>query len=207
MRRVLDVDILQDGETRDRVVFASLALLVVGVAGALVLALAGGFAPSGWVWWVALAAGYLASLPVHELVHAAFFKLLGPRGTKVRFGCQAGMLYAGCPGTRLARGRFAAVLLAPFVLLNLAYLAVGLATGDALLAWALFALHASGCTGDLYFAYLVLRHPEADLCEDTDRGFALWSSADGPVAGGRGGGEARVCPTPPSRSAGPSRVR
>lgn len=180
MRLVLDVDILQDGETRDRVVHASLALLAVGAAGVLALVLAGGFAPSGWAWWAALVAGYLASLPVHELVHGAFFKLFGPRGTKVRFGYQAGMLYAGCPGTRLTRGRFAAVLLAPFVLLSLAYLAVGLATGDALLAWALFALHASGCTGDLHFVWLIARHPEADLCEDTDRGFALWAGAEGP---------------------------
>ncbi len=181
MRLVLDVDILQDGETRNRVVYASLALLVAGLAGALALALAGGFAPSGWAWWAALAVGYLASLPVHELVHGAFFKLLGPRGAKVRFGYQAGMLYAGCPGVRMARGRFAAVLLAPFVLLSLAYLAAGLATGDALLAWALFALHAAGCMGDLYFVWLIACHPEADLCEDTDRGFALWARGADPA--------------------------
>lgn len=177
MRKVLDVDILNDGATQRLVGRASLAIAAFGVAGALALALACGWRPGGVGWWLALAALYVACLPVHELVHGAFFKLLGPRGTKVRFGYQTGMLYAGCPGARMGRGRFAAVLLAPFLLVSAACAAGGIAFGNPLMAWAIGWLHAAGCAGDLYFAWLVARHPEADACEDTERGIALWSSA------------------------------
>ena len=177
MRKVLDVDILNDGATQRLVGRASLAIAAFGVAGALALAPACGWRPGGVGWWLALAALYVACLPVHELVHGAFFKLFGPRGTKVRFGYQAGMLYAGCPGARMGRGRFAAVLLAPFLLVSAACAAGGIAFGNPLMAWAIGWLHAAGCAGDLYFAWLVARHPEADACEDTERGIALWSSA------------------------------
>lgn len=184
MRKVLEVDILNDAGTQRLVGRWGLVPLGVGALGAAVLVLVGGAGAEletlGWCWWAALALGYLVSLPVHELVHAACFKLLGGRGTRVRFGFQAGMLYAGCPGRRFARGRFLVVLLAPLVLLTCVYVVLGFLGDAPLLAWALVWLHASGCAGDAYFAWLVLRHPEARLCEDTSVGFTLW---EGPDAG------------------------
>ena len=177
LRKVLEVDVLTDAATQRLVALWSVALLVPGVAHVAALVIVGGLAPAGWGWWVALVVGYLVCLPVHELIHAAFFKLLGRRGLRVRFGCSSWMLYAGCPGERFPRRRFLAVLVAPFVLLSLCFLLLGTLGGAPLLAASLFWLHASGCTGDFYFAWVALRHPEAAWCEDTDRGFALW--ADG----------------------------
>lgn len=177
MHKVLDADILNDDATQRRVAWISLAIAGAGVVGALALALACGWRPGGIGWWLALAGLYVACLPVHELTHGAFFKLLGPRGTRVRFGYQSGMLYAGCPGTRMGRGRFAVVLLAPFVLVTAVCVLGGCALGAPLMAWSLAWLHASGCAGDLYFVWLIARHPEADACEDTEAGIALWSSA------------------------------
>ena len=181
MRKVLEVDILNDADTRRRVGLWSLAPLGAGVLGAALLALAGADAAEagpeafGWRWQLALTLGFLASLPVHELVHAAFFRLFGGRGTRVRFGFQAGMLYASCPGRRFARREFLAVLLAPLTLLTCVYVLIGIFCGLPLLAWALAWLHASGCAGDAYFAWLIARHPEADTCEDTSVGITLWS--------------------------------
>ena len=98
LRRVLEVDVLTGAATQRLVALWSVALLVPGVAHVAALVIVGGLAPAGWGWWVALVVGYLVCLPVHELIHAAFFKLLGRRGLRVRFGCSSWMLYAGCPG-------------------------------------------------------------------------------------------------------------
>ena len=186
LRRVLDVDVLGDPATRRVVAKWSLALLALGAAHVAALVLVGGFTPVGWPWWVALVAGYLACLPLHELVHAAFFKLFGRRGLRVRFGCSSGMLYAGCPGERFPRRRFMVVLIAPFVLFGLCFLLLGTLGCAPLLAASLFWLHTSGCAGDFYFAWLALRHPEAPWCEDTDRGFSLWAvGGDGVDAPGK----------------------
>lgn len=175
---VCDIDLMGDQVVQRAFVNASLAVAVVGLVGFVALT-ALGLGPETWRGWLRLAAGslaaYAASLPVHELIHAALFKLLGPAGTKVCFGYERGMLYAGCPGVELPRGRFVAVLLAPLVMVSLACLVAGVALGApaCLGAWAVFALHASGCTGDLYCVLQFLRHPQARWGRDTERGIAL----------------------------------
>lgn len=180
MRRVLDVNILEDEAVQGTVVRWSVPAMVAGLL-AVAWSLVSSIALDGRLdlpWLATVSVVYLVSLPVHELVHGAFFKLLGPAGTHVRFGFKQWMLYATCPGTLLPRNAFMAVLLAPFVLLTSAFLIAAAASGawSALLTVAL--LHASGCSGDLYFAWVIARHPEADTCEDTETGIALWSTAD-----------------------------
>lgn len=183
MRVVLDVNIFDEGEPAQKtlmraMVWFMLACLAAAIAASVPLCLTG-FGPGlGDLLPFGAAAilGYCASLPVHELVHAAFFKLLGPQGTKVIFGFQSGMLYAGCPGVRLSRGRIVVVLLAPLVTLSIVYGLLGLVlpfTWTPLLAVWLFALHTSGCIGDLYFVALIIRYPEATVCEDTNKGIRL----------------------------------
>ncbi len=183
MREVLDVNIFDEGTPAQKTlmrasIWLMLACLALAIVASIPLVLTG-FGPGldGLMRFVIVVfAGYAVSLPVHELVHAAFFKLLGPRGTKVIFGFQSGMLYAGCPGVRLSRGRCTAVLLAPFVTLSIVYGLLGLVLPFAwapLLAIWLFALHTSGCVGDFYFVALIARHPEATLCEDTNKGIRL----------------------------------
>lgn len=188
MRQVLDVNILEDQATQRRVTLlglpAGIAALILMIAMPLADRLGGGvgelqgfWAGSSLGWAIALLAVYIVSLPVHELVHAAFFKLFGPAGTRITFGFKSGMLYAGCPGRRFSRGQMTAVLLAPFALLSLTYLALGALLGLPFMMLAVFLLHTSGCVGDFYFAWLIARHPEADLIEDTPVGICLWSSA------------------------------
>ena len=183
MRQVLDVNILTDEATQKRVGWVSLVPTVLGCAAVgwgMASAGDGAQGPIGtwWAWFLAAVAAYAVSLPLHELVHALFFKALGPAGTKVKFGYQSGMLYAGCPGTKFASAQMLAVLLAPFVLLSVAYWALGQAFDLGWLALALFLLHGAGCAGDLYFAWLLCRRPEADQVEDTETGIRLWSSGE-----------------------------
>ena len=184
MREVLDVNIFdEDAPCRSALIRGAsrftLACLAVGILASVPLCLAGHVPQldlSLGVFMLAVGLGSLAVLPIHELIHGAFFKLLGPRGTRVIFGYQKGMLYAGCPGTRYSRGRFTAILLAPLVMLSGTFVILGLVLP---MAWAplaalwLLVLHAAGCAGDLYFALLIHTHPEATLCEDTDKGMRL----------------------------------
>lgn len=179
MRQVLDVNILEDPAVQKAVArwtmpctIAALVLVVAGIVYQLMTQTL--MDALGWLGWLVVL--YVVSLPLHELVHAAFFKMFGPAGTRIIFGYKSGMLYAGCPGVRLPRGRFITVLMAPFVVLTLGYLALGLGFHAWLLAWCLFFAHTAGCAGDFYFVRLILRHPEADLCEDTSTGIALWDS-------------------------------
>ena len=185
MRVVLDVDIFSEGTPHREALMRigrwfTLACLALGVlASAFVDVLAGAwpasFGQAAWLVGVVVVLS-AAALPVHELVHAAAFKLLGPAGTKVTFGHAAGMLYAGCPGVRLARGRFCAVLLAPVVVLTCAFCALGALVP---LGWAplaavwLVVFHAAGCVGDLYFAWLIVRTPGVACVEDTECGIRL----------------------------------
>lgn len=173
MRVVRDVDILSDARTQRLVTRLSLATLAACALVGAALAVGGAWRVAGIAPTLVALGAYLACLPLHELVHAALFLLLGPCGTRVRFGYASGMLYATCPGTVLSRGRFAAVLLAPCVVISAACAVVGAALDQPLLAWAVFALHGAGCAGDLYFVWLILRTPEATACEDTDRGMRL----------------------------------
>ena len=177
-RVVLAADIIENTEAQTILAMWSLGIVVAGAVVALSFALFSGVVPWGFGWWVLLVLVHIVTLPVHELIHAAMFKLLGPRGTRVRFGYESGMLYAGCPGTKMERGRFLVVLFAPFVVVTLAYVVMGIALGDPLVAWCLFVLHTAGCTGDFHFARLVLSHPEASMCEDTEVGITLWEPVD-----------------------------
>lgn len=184
MREVLDANIFDEGAPCREALMSgaswfTLACVAVGAAGSVPLGLAGYLPASGsnlGTFMLVLCVGSLVAMPIHELIHGAFFKLLGARGTKVTFGYQKGMLYAGCPGTRYTPARFTAILLAPLVVLTCVFVILGFALP---FSWApmaalwLIVLHAAGCVGDLYFALLIRRHPEATLCEDTDKGMRL----------------------------------
>ena len=184
MRVVLDVDIFTEGAPHQRALMRAgrrSTLACVAAAGIASVAMAAAGVGPGLTWGlVQLVACVvvlsLVALPVHELVHATLFQLLGPTHAKVTFGYQAGMLYAGCPGVRLSRARFCAVLLAPFTLITLAFVAFGVL---APLSWAplaavwLAALHTAGCVGDAYFVWLICRTPGATCVEDSERGIRL----------------------------------
>lgn len=181
MRELADIDVLTDERVRLVVARVSLAVLVACAALGVVLraaglgrGLVGEVARMGPIAWAAsLVAGVLVSLPVHELVHAALFRLAGGPGTRVRFGASSGMLYAGCPGLELGRAPMSVVLVGPAVVLSVALLAFGGAVGLPDLGYLWFACHLSGCAGDLYFVWRIWREPACTRVRDTERGIAL----------------------------------
>lgn len=189
MRTLLDIDFLADEALRRRLAALSLALLAASVALIALLVVAGvlpgaceaasllgrGTLP----WAAALVALTLVSMPVHELVHGALFRLLGGPGTRVRYGHAAGMLYAGCPGLVLSRARFCAVLLGPAALLSALLLALPCVLGYPLLGAIACVFHLSSCAGDVLAAALALREPACTHVQDTEEGVRLLTAERG----------------------------
>lgn len=183
-RTLGDIDFFGDDALRQRLVRASAWLLIGGAALAVALSVVVGTGvieemralPGDWgaaLWPLAMATLSVAALPVHELVHALFMRVLGGPGTRVSFGYQAGMLYAGCPGLVLSKPRFVAVLLAPTVLVTAALLGLGLVLGYPFMTLWAAVLHLSGCSGDILAAGAILRERACTHCRDTERGVEL----------------------------------
>ncbi len=173
MRLLAEIDVLSDARLLGRMTRASAAVLVAGLAACVATGLAAGVGDiaSPW-WWAALAVGSAAALPVHELVHAAAFRLLSP-GCHVTFGAQSCFLYTDAHGAVLTRGRMTCVLLAPAVLVSVALGAAALLAGQAVLAVALAALHLAGCVGDALMVAEVWAEPSCTHVRDTERGIDL----------------------------------
>lgn len=179
-----DIDFFGDDALCQRLVRASAWLLIGGAALAVALSVVAGTGvieemralPGDWgaaMWPLAMAALSAVALPVHELVHALFMRVLGGPGTRVSFGYQAGMLYAGCPGLVLSKPRFVVVLLAPTVLVTAALLGLGLVLGYPFMTLWAAVLHLSGCSGDILAAGTILRERACTHCRDTERGIEL----------------------------------
>lgn len=184
MRTLGDIDFFGDDALRQRLVRASAWLLIGGAALAVALSVVAGTGvieemralPGDWgaaMWPLAMAALSVVALPVHELVHALFMRVLGGPGTRVSFGYQAGMLYAGCPGLVLSKPSFVAVLLAPTVLVTATLLGLGLVLGYPFMTLWAAVLHLSGCSGDILAAGAILRERACTHCRDTERGVEL----------------------------------
>ena len=183
-RTLGDIDFFGDDALRQRLVRTSAWLLIGGAALAVALSVVAGTGvieemralPGDWgaaLWPLAMVALSVVALPVHELVHALFMRVLGGPGTRVSFGYQAGMLYAGCPGLVLSKPRFVAVLLAPTVLVTAALLGLGLVLGYPFMTLWAAVLHLSGCSGDILAAGAILRERACTHCRDTERGVEL----------------------------------
>ena len=183
-RTLGDIDFFGDDALRQRLVRASAWLLIGGAALAVALSVVAGTGvieemqalPGDWgaaMWPLAMVALSVVALPVHELVHALFMRVLGGPDTRVSFGYQAGMLYAGCPGLVLSKPRFVAVLLAPTVLVTAALLGLGLVLGYPFMTLWAAVLHLSGCSGDILAAGAILRERACTHCRDTERGVEL----------------------------------
>lgn len=175
MTELLDIDFLGDERLRARLTRWSLVLLACGLVATFAVAplLTSGVALHLLTALALLAGVTLVSLPVHELVHALFFRLLGGRGVHVRFGHADGMLYAGCPGLVLTRGRFLVVLLAPTVVLTVALVLIGMVFDLLFIALLAASFHLSGCAGDLLAAWIVARESACTHCQDTEVGVRL----------------------------------
>lgn len=181
MRVIGTVNVLEDADLQRSMVRASWIILGVGAAVAFALWLAS--LTSGWRvlepvslgWALGLVVASVVALPVHELVHAAAFVLLGSGDVRVSFGSKDFMLYTSANGAVLPRGRFMAVLLAPSVVVSALFALAGCAWHAPLFALLGGAFHLAGCTGDLGMVRVIRDTPAAAFVRDSPVGIELLS--------------------------------
>lgn len=165
---------MEDQSLLQQIMRWSVAIFVVTVATSV-----GVYAAERLQWgglWRSLLVAAIVSvavLPVHELLHAAAFKLLGGLGIKVSFGAKDAFLYTRTNDAVLSASRFVAVLLTPSVVLTAVLLLWGCIGGDPACGVLTAGLHLSGCTGDLLMAALIRSTPEATHVQDTETGCRL----------------------------------
>ena len=120
---------------------------------------------------------------LHELVHGAVYKK--HTGEKLTYGFALTCAYCGVPKIFTYRRTAIAAVLAPFVLFTVLLIPVlaicyFCSIGLYLAAGLVFALHFSGCSGDLYVAYLFATKYKDDriLMNDTGPRMAFFVPAD-----------------------------
>lgn len=174
MRRLVDIDLLDDEALQSDMAAGSLWIMLlgalVGVLGAAILP----HEPLSPQWFVLLGVVSVGVLPVHELIHAVAFMLASGFSAHITFGFSNWMLYTSAAGTVLPRRRFCVVLLAPAVMVTAALLTVAVVLGRPLLGWFLAVVHVAGCTGDIGYVRIIASEPQASLVQDTERGIALF---------------------------------
>ena len=181
MRVIGTVNVLEDAGVQRAMVSASWAIMGAGAAIAVVLWLVslafGGHVlePVGPGWVLGLVVASVVSLPVHELVHAAAFVILGSSDVHVSFGIKDFMLYTSANGAVLPRGRFMAVLLAPSVVVTALFVLAGCVWHAPLFALLGAAFHLAGCTGDLDMVRIIALTPAATFVRDSPAGIDLLS--------------------------------
>ena len=142
------------------------------VGGVITAASGAGGAVSPVVWLLCVAAACVAAFALHEGVHAALFKLFAPRGSRVTFGAnwQCAMVYACAEGIIYTRRQYLVVSLAPTVAVTALLAAIGWAGGYALACYVVAVVHLTGCTGDWFYSWRILRDRRIRHCEDTSWG-------------------------------------
>lgn len=178
MKVLSTVDIMAQGTARRALLRLSLALLIVfGLAFGAGLAWARVPLMPSWAEVALFVVLIVVPLPVHELVHAAAFKLVKP-SAHVRFGMQDGLHYTTCEPEVFSRRRMLVVMLSPFALLTAAIFAIGCMLGAPLAAALAATIHASECAGDLLFAWLILSNRQVTHVRDTTYGIDLLTNQE-----------------------------
>ena len=154
---------------------------VLGTLGLALMGVEGEASPS-WVWWISLALAIVATLALHELVHAFFFKQFAPPGAHISFGAnmKTGMIYASATDIVYSRAQYEVIALAPTVVVTALVFAIGFG-----FTWPLWTLlvavaHLSGCTGDWEYVRAIRRDGRITHCRDTEWGVEFYS--DAPIA-------------------------
>lgn len=115
-------------------------------------------------------AGLIAVIPLHELLHAAAFRILGAR--RIRFGAKPKYLifYAIARDFVADYREMRFILYLPAIVISAALLAIGLTAGPLIRvsAWWLLFFHMSACAGDFGLASFMRRHVHLGIVTGDD---------------------------------------
>lgn len=182
MKEIGSIHVFEDEAFKKRIVRWSVAVCIIGV---VVLAVAY-FALPQLMGTTQL--GLFASLALllvitivtfcfHEVVHAIFFKLFAPAGSRVTFGAnwKNAMLYACAEGIIFTRRQYLVAALAPTVVVTVLLLIIGAASGLLFDFCIVAVVHLSGCVGDWGYVREIQRNPAITHIEDTNFGVRFYS--------------------------------
>jgi hypothetical protein len=115
---------------------------------------------------------------IHEAIHGAFFWMF--TRSKPIFGLKLLFAYAGAPEWYIPRNQYAAIGLAPLLLITIAGFLVIFLAPLSVGQLALFGItmNASGAVGDLYVSGKVMCQSRDVLIQDTGVGFTMFSQLD-----------------------------
>jgi len=125
------------------------------------------------VWIVAM----LAYIVLHELVHGAVYKALTHQ--KLRFGITWNAAFCGVPDIYTYRSTALASLVAPLTVFTIILLPLTIWLHSVDMGWYLvagltFAIHLSGCAGDIFVTRLLLKKYRDPRTLMRDSGPAQW---------------------------------
>ncbi len=183
LRKLEEIELLEPAQMRP-LALLSLLLLVIGAIFFVLLNIASYIQHTHstpginnlttlLLWILINIIGYLLILPIHELIHAAAFILLGGKpyfGAKLPYA-----LYCGARNQLFRRNQYFVVGLAPLVVINLAGIILLFLT-PTISSYTLFALigNFSGAAGDIWVVRRLLKRPPSILVEDTESGYRAW---------------------------------
>lgn len=174
---VKTVDAKSDKKAIIWLTFLGLIVMIPAVLIPLAIFWLGGKELSGSVEGLYLAyflvlLGMIVYMVLHELVHGAVYKRL--TGEKLTFGLSLTCAYCGVPHIYTYRKAALKAVLAPFAVFSVIFIAAMavayfVSSGAYIVLTLLFAMHVSGCSGDLYVAYLLTAKYKDDsvLMNDT----------------------------------------
>ena len=162
----------------------SVPLLILAGSVFFGLAFGLGWLPPGFqfgvVHYLALVAGLLLILVLHELAHGIAMRLFG---ANPQYGVMwdKAMFYATAPGFAFPRSQYLVVALTPLISLSLlSILAMWVLAGTPWVLVIAFAatINAAGAIGDLWITSLVLRYPRQAYVIDEQDGMRIFLPAE-----------------------------
>ncbi len=125
--------------------------------------------------YMGLLVGMIATLVVHELIHGLFFKVFGKGKLKFRFHGFA----ASCsmPNVYFKKWPYFIIGIAPFVVLNIILVVLSIVfynTMYFIIAYISLIINFSGCIGDLYVSYRLLKSPKSIIINDYGIGMRIY---------------------------------
>ncbi len=117
--------------------------------------------------------GFLVIIMIHEFIHGIFFKLGTDEKVNYKFHIYA--FSASVKGVYFYKKHYLLTGLAPFIIITpILILLMFLLPAYAYMIYLVIAIHTSGCIGDFYVAYKVLKYPKEALIEDYGVGMNIY---------------------------------
>lgn len=180
MKEIGSIHVFEDEELLSHIAKLSAAVFVSGVALSVALAIEGYFhSIFDPFTYVLIAVGSVLAVMLHEGIHAVFFKVFAPKGSKVAFGAnlQTFMVYAKSEGVVYTRLQYMIIAMAPTVIITVLLAIFAACTSRLGASYYTALVHLTGCVGDWCYFEQIWGDKRITHVEDTDFGVRFFTDA------------------------------